>query len=279
VIDDQATRSSTRSGPRRIRAIGVGPGDPEQVTLEAVRAIREVDYFVVTDKTRPDGSPDPLVAARERLLARHLDHVPRLVVVEDPQRDRSGTGTGSRDGYEAAVADWHAARATAYERVLGAHDGDAGFLVWGDPAFYDSTIRVLELVRRRGNLVFDLDVVPGISSVQLLAARHRIVLHDVGRPIHVTTGRGLADAVAQGQDNVVVMLNRSLDPLRDPGLSDWLVWWAANLGTDDEALVAGRVADVLGRIEAARRATKERAGWVMDTYLLRRPPTAGISQR
>jgi precorrin-6A synthase len=279
VIEDQETRSSSGSRPRRIRAIGVGPGDPEQVTLEAIRAIREVDYFVVTDKARPDGSPDPLVAARERLLARHLDHVPRLVVVEDPPRDRSTTGTGSRDGYEAAVADWHAARATAYERVLGAHAGDAGFLVWGDPAFYDSTIRVLETVRRRGNLVFDLVVVPGISSVQLLAARHRIVLHDVGRPIHVTTGRGLADAVAQGQDNVVVMLNRSLDPLRDPGLADWLVWWAANLGTDDEALVAGRVADVLGRIEAARRVTKERAGWVMDTYLLRRPPTAGISQR
>ncbi len=36
---------------KRVRVIGVGPGDPDLVTLEAVRALREVDYFVVTDKS------------------------------------------------------------------------------------------------------------------------------------------------------------------------------------------------------------------------------------
>ena len=185
------------------------------MTYEAVQAMRQADYFVVTDKPKPDGAADPLVAARERMLARHLDHEPRLVVVEDPARDRTASGTATRADYETAVADWHEARAAAYEQVLRDHDGDAGFLVWGDPAFYDSTLRVLEKVRTR--LEFDLDVIPGISSIQLLAARHRIVLHDVGRPIHVTTGRALAEAIAEGQDNVVVMLNRGLDPLHDPG--------------------------------------------------------------
>lgn len=258
---------------RRVRLIGVGPGDPDQVTLEAVRAMRAVDYFVVVDKTKLDGSADPLVAARERLLARHLDHPPRLVVVEDPERDRSTTGTATRADYERAVAAWHRDRAVAYEKALLEHDGDAGFLVWGDPALYDSTIRILEAVRARGTVAFDLDVIAGISSLQLLAARHRIVLHDVGRPIHVTTGRDLAESIAHGQDNIVVMLNRSLEPLRDPSLADWMVWWGANLGTPDEALVAGRLTEVLRDIEAARRTTKERAGWVMDTYLLRRPVT------
>ena len=90
-------------------------------------------------------------------------------------------------------------------------------------------------------------MIPGISSIQLLAARHRIVLHDVGRPIHVTTGRALAEAVAEGQDNVVVMLNRGLDPLHDPELADWLIWWGANLGT------AGRGAGRGSRRGRARR--------------------------
>ena len=253
---------------RRVLVIGVGPGAPDQVTYEAVQAMRHADYFVVTDKPKPDGAADPLVAARERMLARHLDHEPRLVVVEDPARDRTAVGTATRADYETAVADWHEARAEAYEQVLRDHDGDAGFLVWGDPAFYDSTLRVLEKVRTR--LEFDLDVIPGISSIQLLAARHRIVLHDVGRPIHVTTARALAEAIAAGQDNVVVMLNRGLDPLHDPELADWLIWWGANLGTADEALVAGRVADVVGEIDRARRTTRESAGWLMDIYLLRR---------
>ena len=35
--------------PRRVRIIGVGPGDPDQVTLEAVRALRDVAFFVVTE--------------------------------------------------------------------------------------------------------------------------------------------------------------------------------------------------------------------------------------
>jgi precorrin-6A synthase len=253
---------------RRIRLVGIGSGGPDQVTVEAVKALSSVDFFVVTDKVKKDGSPDPLVAARTELLARHLDHEPTLVVVTDPERDRDDSSTGTRSGYEGAVSDWHEARAEAYEQALLDHDGDAGFLVWGDPAFYDSTVRVLERVLERGRVEAELDVVPGISSLQMLAARHRIVLHEVGQPVLITTGRRLRDAVDAGQDNLVVMLNRSLEPL--DSLGDWQIWWGANLGTPDEQLVAGRVADVIPAIEAAREAVKERAGWVMDVYVLRR---------
>ena len=58
--------------------------------------------------------------------------------------------TAEPAGYDAAVSDWHEARADAWEKALLENDGDAGFLVWGDPAFYDSTIRVLERVLERG---------------------------------------------------------------------------------------------------------------------------------
>jgi precorrin-6A synthase len=140
--------------------------------------------------------------------------------------------------------------------------------VWGDPAFYDSTIRVVEKVLERGNLTFAWDVVPGISALQLLAARHRIVLHEVGQPILVTTGRRLREAVEAGADNVLVMLTATFDVT---GLDDWHIWWGANLGTDSEALIAGGVADVAGEITAARTRVKEASGWVMDAYLLRAP--------
>lgn len=255
------------SGPRRVRLIGVGPGDPEQVTLEAVRAMREVDFFVVSDKSGA-GDDDPLVAARERLLERHLDGPARVVRVDDPVRERRPDRTASDSDYRDVVASWHEDRATAFEQAFLDHDGDAGFLVWGDPAFYDSTIRVLEQVRDRGRVDLVLDVVPGISSLQLLAARHAIVLHEVGQPIHVTTGRRLRDAVEGGQDNIVVMLNRDLAL---EGLDDWSIWWGADLGTPHEELVAGRVDDVRVEIDAARDRAKAGAGWVMDVFLLRRP--------
>ena len=251
---------------RRIRVIGIGSGGLDQLSVEAVRAMNEVDFFVVTDKVKKDGSPDPLVAARTELLDRHLDHEPTLVLVTDPERDRQPSG------YDAAISDWHEARANLWEKALLKNDGDAGFLVWGDPAFYDSTIRIIESVLERGKVRAEIDVVPGISSLQVLAARHHIVLHEVGLPVHVTTGRRLHEAVNSGQDNIVVMLNRSLEPLES--LGEWQIWWGANLGTPTEQLVSGRVADVLPAIEAARRAVKESAGWVMDVYLLRRPDAA-----
>jgi precorrin-6A synthase len=241
------------------------------VTLEAVAAMRSVAYFIVSDKSRREraGMPDPLVHARERLLDRHLDGPATVVRIDDPVRERRPERTGTDEEYAAAVTAWHDARAAAYEEALLAHEGDAGFLVWGDPAFYDSTIRVLEKVRERGRLELEYDVIPGISSVQLLAARHRLVLHEVGRALHVTTARRLREAIDQGQDNIVVMLNRVIEL---DGLEDWRIWWGGNLGTDSEELVAGRVADALPEIERARERARVADGWLMDIYLLRRPP-------
>ncbi|WP_170286202.1 precorrin-6A synthase (deacetylating) [Nocardioides rubriscoriae] len=254
-------------GPKRVRVIGVGPGDPDQVTVEALSAMRSVAFFVVSDKSPRGGMPDPLVAARGRLLRRHLGFEPVVVRIKDPARERAPERTGTQEEYEAVVEAWHEARSLAYEKALLAHEGDAGFLVWGDPAFYDSTIRVLERVARRGRLELAIDVIPGISSLQLLAARHRVVLHEVGQPLHVTSGRLLRQAIDAGQDNLVVMLNRVIEL---DGLEDWQIWWGGNLGTASEELVAGRVGDVLRAIEVARERAREAAGWVMDIYLLRR---------
>lgn len=253
---------------RTIKIIGVGPGDPDQVTLEAVAAMRSVDYFLVTDKsgTAKGGMPDPLVRAREELLDRHLDHPARVVKVADAPRERREEFTGTDAEYRAAVAAWHRARVEKYLAVLAENPGDVGFLVWGDPAFYDSTIRVVDQIA--SEIEIEVDVIPGISSVQLLAARHRLVLHDVGRPLYVTTGRAVREAVEAGHDNLVVMLNRVVDL---PGLEDWRIWWGGNLGTREESLVAGTVGEVLPAIEEARNRLRETSGWVMDIYLLRAP--------
>ncbi|MGZ4490379.1 MAG: precorrin-6A synthase (deacetylating) [Nocardioidaceae bacterium] len=245
---------------RTALVIGVGPGHPDQVTVEAVGALRRCNVFLVPDKGEEAAD---LVAARNRLLDRHVGPH-RLVPVPDPPRDRT---PGSADAYGRAVEAWHAARARAFAAAIEASvpdRGTVGFLVWGDPALYDSTIRVLDRVD-----ALAVEVVPGVSSVSLLAARHRLVLNTVGGPVTVTTGRRLADEVAAGRDNLVVMLDGALSCRALDG--DWDIWWGANLGTPDEVLVAGRLGDVLGRIEAARARAKAARGWVMDTYLLRRP--------
>jgi precorrin-6A synthase len=247
---------------RRVRVIGVGMG-PQHVTREAADALRSVDYVLAFAK----GEDDPLLEARAHLCRAYGDRP--LVVVSDPPRDRDHPAD-----YARAVRDWHEERVAAHLQVLAERPGDVGMLVWGDPSLYDSTLRIVDALAQHVDLV--VDVTPGISAPQLLAARHRIVLHEVGRPLHVTTGRRLREAIDQGQDNVVVMLNRTVDLA---GLEDWRIWWGGNLGTRTESLVAGRVGDVLPAIEEARERAKAAAGWVMDIYLLRRPSTAAEGDR
>jgi len=236
----------------RIRVLGVGMG-PQHVTPEVARALCAADYVVAARKRADDG----LLAARRAIAA---TFGAEIVEIDDPERDRGATAA-----YPDAVAAWHAARIAAYEQVLRERGGTAAFLVWGDPSLYDSTIRVVGGLAER--LGADWDVLPGISAPQLLAARHRVVLHEVGRPVHISTARRLREAVAADQRNIVVMLGGALDL---DGLEDWFIWWGANLGTPAEELAAGRVADVREELTAARDRAKAAAGWVMDVYLLRR---------
>lgn len=239
----------------RVRILGAGMG-PQHITPEVAEALRGADYVIAAAKGEDDG----LLAVRREVCR---EYGVELVAVPDPTRpDRLPS-----DAYERAVADWHEARVAAYERVLRERGGTAAFLVWGDPSLYDSTVRVVEGVAARGRVAVEYDVLPGISAPQLLAARHRIVLHEVGRPVHVTTARRLREAVDAGQTNVVVMLGGGLNLA---GLEGWSIWWGANLGTPTEELVAGRVGDVVAELAAARARAKQAAGWVMDVYLLRR---------
>ena len=48
------------------------------------------------------------------------------------------------------------------------------------------------------------------------------------------------------------------------------IFWGAYLGTKDEVLIAGNVADVLDDILRVRRTRRAEKGWIMDTYLVRR---------
>jgi len=112
-------------------------------------------------------------------------------------------------------------------------------------------------------------VIPGISSIQLLAARHKIPLNAIGEPVLLTTGRKLAEAFPHGHDSIVVLLDNGAG-LESLIGRDVEIFWGAYLGTKDEVLIAGNVADVLDDILRVRRTRRAEKGWIMDTYLVRR---------
>lgn len=243
---------------KHLLLIGIGPGNPRQITLEAIDALNRVDVVFVLDKHRPN---DDMLDLRKAVLEQHMQRPYRLVQVDDPQRDAQAAD------YLEAVQDWHRQRASLYGRLIADElgDGECGaFLLWGEPGLYDSTLRILDAVDPQD---FTLEVIPGISSVQALAARHRVPLNRIGEPLTILPGRRLAEVARI--DNLLVMLDGhcAFADIDDPELD---IYWGAYLGTPDELLISGPLPAVKAQILAAREQARARKGWIMDTYLLRR---------
>lgn len=249
---------------RHILIIGIGAGNPEHMTVQAINALNRADVLFIPTK---GAKKTELAEVRRDICARYVTRSDsRTVEFAVPVRQ-----TGGRS-YSQSVDDWHASIAATYEALLASElaDGQAGaFLVWGDPMLYDSTIRIVERVKARGQVAFDFEVVPGITSLQALCASHRIPLNLVGKPVEITTGRRLAESFPQKSETAVVMLDgeQAFRNIDDP---DAEIYWGAYLGTPDEIVISGRLAEVKDAILKARAAARERMGWIMDIYLLRK---------
>ncbi|MDB5983019.1 MAG: precorrin synthase [Pseudomonas sp.] len=250
---------------KKILLIGIGAGNPEHITVQAIIALNQADVLFILDKGYAN---DDLLRLRKDICERYItDNGYRLVQVRDPQR------LDDPQSYQAGIETWHEQRAVLFERLIGDEvaEGQVGaFLVWGDPSLYDSTLRILDRVLERGAQSFEYQVIPGITSVQALVAQHRIPLNRIGEPIQITTGRRLAQQAVESIENVVVMLDAhcDFDRLVD---SDLHIYWGAYLGTPDEILISGKLRDVSAEIQRVREAARREKGWIMDTYLLRKP--------
>ena len=253
---------------KTILIIGIGAGDPDYITVQAAKALNRVDVFFLMDK---GPAKQKLRALREALCRQHIkDRAYRFAEAESPPRD-----TAPAD-YRASVDALNREKQDVFERMIEGEmeDGQtAGVLVWGDPMLYDSTIRNIEAIAAGGRHQIEYEVFPGITAVQALAARHKIPLNRIAEPVLLTTGRKLAEdfcraSTASSSCSTARTLTGA-SPSKTHG--DMEIYWGAYLGTPDEILISGKLADVADEIQRRRAEARRANGWIMDTYLMRRP--------
>ena len=165
--------------------VGVGPGDPEHVTLKALRELRAADRLFVPATGSGVNRAEQVVA--EHVPGERIQRIP-FAMRDAGERDRS----------------WDRAGEVVVEilRV----GGTAAFATLGDPNLY-STFAYLAHTVRALHPSAEIRTVPGITAMQDLAARTGTVLAEGTEPVALlpfTAGEGaLEDALRRG-DTVVV---------------------------------------------------------------------------
>ncbi|KPC52515.1 precorrin-6A synthase (deacetylating) [Amantichitinum ursilacus] len=249
---------------KKILVIGIGAGNPDYITMQAVNALNRTDVFFILDK---GPAKEKLTQLRKDICERYIqNHEYRFVEATLPERTR-----GVAD-YHGAVVDLNLAKEALFEQLINeqlAEDECGAFLVWGDPSLYDSTIRILNALIKRRGLQLEYEVIPGITSIQALTAQHKVPLNEIGDAVEITTGRRLAERRVHYGSNMVVMLDAENSYQCVPG-DEYEIYWGAYIGTPDQILMSGRVDEVKAEIDRVRAEAREKNGWIMDTYLLKR---------
>ncbi|NRB19122.1 MAG: precorrin-6A synthase (deacetylating) [Rhodobacteraceae bacterium] len=243
--------------------IGIGTGNPQHLTLQAIEALNAVDLILIPNK---GAGKDDLAGLRRQICDQVITN-PEVKIAEFdlPSRDPKTVD------YRQRVDDWHDAIAVVWSETIAAQlpdGGKVGFLVWGDPSLYDSTMRIATRLQRQQQV--QLTVIPGVTSIQALTASHAIPVNEIGAPFTVTTGRQLRDnGWPDSADTLVVMLDGdcAFQSIDATGVQ---IWWSAYAGMRQEIRVSGALKDVSDQIIATRARARADHGWIMDIYLLRK---------
>ncbi|MYX41875.1 precorrin-2 C(20)-methyltransferase [Streptomyces sp. BBFR115] len=209
----------------RLVGVGVGPGDPELVTVKGVNALRAAEVVVVPvmdtgERGRAEATVLHYVAAEK---------VVRVVFALNERSDRARR--------EAA---WDAA-GEQVAALLRAH-GSVAFATIGDPNVYSTFTYLAQTVAELVPGVA-VETVPGITAMQDLAARSGAVLTEGTEPltlVPVTAGAAVLKDALNGPGTVVAykfgrQAREVAEALRDSGRIEDAVWGSA-LGLPEESI-------------------------------------------
>ena len=179
----------------RLYGVGVGPGDPELVTLKAQRVLQSVPLVCVP---QADASADSFALS----IARAFIDTDRQEILRFPF---------PTDDADAAADVWETAAATLAARLQ--QGQDAAFITEGDPMLFSTFSYVLESIKTNYPEIA-VEIIPGVSSVMAAAARARVPLVTHGQRLAILPAvygiDDLREAIANYDTIVLMKVNRVL---------------------------------------------------------------------
>ena len=243
----------------KIFLIGIGTGNPNHLTLEAVNILNKMDLILIPKKN--NGKED-LYRVRKHICNSVITN--RKIEIKQykvPERLE-------KSDYFNSVSTWHKKISKNIHKIINEFEiinPKLGFLIWGDPGLYDSSIRIISNM----DINFKLRIISGISSIQELTSSHLISLNDIADSVLITTGRKLDENMFVDNKKVFVLLDGKCS-FQNLNIDKFYIWWGAYLGMKKQILIKGILKDVIKKIIFERAKARRVNGWIMDSYLLKK---------
>ena len=164
--------------------VGVGTGDPEYLTLKAVRLIKQADVVVYLK------SEKGVTLARD-IAEKWLDKQQQMAIIMPYKTDRTAANNAYDDG----------AKSIAKYLQQGL---DVAFLCEGDPLFFGSYL----YLHQRLSAQYHCEIIAGISSIHASAALAQIPLTQQNQSLAILTSRNTDEKISQAlkhYSSVVIM--------------------------------------------------------------------------
>lgn len=177
----------------KLWGVGVGPGDPELLTLKAARVIGEADVVAFHSAKHGRSISRGLAAGymRDGQLEEHLVYPVTTETTEHP------------GGYQGAIDEFYESAAARLAAHLSAGRSVA-LLAEGDPLFYSSYMHMHKRLVGR----FEVEIVPGVTSVSAASAALGTPLVERDEVLTILPGTLPADELARrlrGTDSAAIM--------------------------------------------------------------------------
>ncbi len=191
--------SNEKARTGRLYGVGVGPGDPELMTLRAYHVLSRVPVIFVPRKT-----------AQSESMARSI--VSNLVPGIEPKI--VGIVLPMMRNKEQLQEYWHQAADTIWQYLKKGEDG--AFVNVGDPLLYGTFIHILETLQK-SHPEIEVEVIPGISSINAAAARTMVPLASDDDNIAIISGSREDKAIRETLENfdtvIFLKINNIFDKL------------------------------------------------------------------